>query len=1229
MAIINPGFEEGDSGWTKGTSWTIVQNSGFSRDGTWAAQWDGGNGASSEIINDVREPVTAGQSVTASMYGSTNGAGVTQGGVVVMLVWYNASGTRLGKTEGNIIRGGGTSLHQSTVTGTAPSGAVTVSVGANAYRNSNPRPYYVDTFTWNIVRDRTITLIQPTAGQEFSPEQQIPLRVEIGGTAPAITSVSYLVDGVEERVATAAPYGVNLAPLSIGAHTVQARLNLVDGTTVLSNVVNITVAAIPTPPTLREFSASNSYTYLIGENFINLGGAMPPTARVLGVEVIVDYTMEVLVRSKDLGIADPAEANYDIAFSVVNGGTVEAVLLNNTGTSYMQLGAPMSNTIAINRSDFTVTEDGTSEGKRWTTLSGGEGQVVVGAEDQRFGLLPEFGSTFIDYGVGIRFTPNLASVPVYADEGDACYRFNVQSFKVRVYFDAGSVEYYFASADKTQVLKGTLAAYYVYTGNFTTSDATGVLQLTADLEQMDGTQRWIGSDWTIHSSYPPTDSNQIGEVGEVEEGSALGMKYNGLPTQQQVRDNRSRYEFKTENFYGSAELNSFYGVHGLARAFSYNGDFFYKIYTQADAEKDQPRHVANHHGHLALGFYGGRVDISVTGEPYNFNGVDGASSWAFGDKVVGLLPLSGTILGVFGAKSVWGISGTTVDNFATQVISPNMGAVEYTITDMGFPVYANSYGIYTLNQTQQYGDYLGQPMSQDISPWLRPRLIRKLTSDKEVVCAFPVRSKNQYRLCFSDGYVTSMTLNGQQVPTFSFQKYFYTAEDVTTPEDLFSYEAIVPAAVSSELDEAGEERIHIASYEDAEIIPTPLDVIGEWAEGKVEISYNSSLQAIGFSSLFSFMQVGGEVPPGLTLSLNRELKQIVMTGVPTQAGNYSFSIRVFEPSGRSVVKTLPVLITVASVLVGMRHASNNTNQVLYQYVNGAWEILSSDKTEPWVSIGPLRSMANYLLGRTAGTPSTLRFMYNSLVGRTSYNASDWINIQRFDNDVYFYAASGVGVQVSRDRGLTAPIALGGNWGNYRLQSIARLPTGRWVAMHQSGSVRTALYSDEATPLTWISAGAVNPGEVTNQRRLLSSAPSRVFYISNITGANKVVSTTNGEQWQDQFLFDTSLNLTTVSAVEAWADGVCIHITTSGQVVYSLDGAITWAVGPTLALGGIASSWGGTLTRSGNRILFCGGNLATNMFYTDNFGVMWTALPAMPLEPSGQVGAPSCVFTNPD
>ena len=500
---------------------------------------------------------------------------------------------------------------------------------------------------------------------------------------------------------------------------------------------------------------------------------MPATALVTGVEVVVDYTLQTLTRAKDLDVEDPEGANPDVLFDITDGGTVETVLLSKDGENYTASGGVSTEAIDLIRSDFDIIEEGTSEGKKWVVLESTPASVTVGNDTELFGSSPIAVSDFLTRSIGLRFYPNLLSKPAYADSGDACIRFFINKLRVRVYFDAGSAEYYFASPDKTMIIKGNLVHSYVETGDFRTADASGTLQLTEDLEVMLGDQTWIGDDWTIHAAYPPTDANQIGTVDNRTADDGIGMAYNGLPTQQMIIDNRSRYEFITANFFADKDLDSIYGAHGLPRAFAYNGNFFYKIYTQPDPVKDSPRHVAYHHDHLALGYERGAIDISVVGEPYNFYGVEGASSWSIGDKVVGLLPLSGTILGCFGSKSIWGISGTTVDNFATQIITPNIGAIEYTIADMGFPVYANAYGIYTLAQSQAYGDYLGTPMSQDISPWLKPRLLRKYTSDREVVVAWPVRAKNQYRLAFSDGYIVSMTLNGgqQAAPTFSFQKY--------------------------------------------------------------------------------------------------------------------------------------------------------------------------------------------------------------------------------------------------------------------------------------------------------------------------------------------------------------------------------------------------------------------------------------------------------------------------
>lgn len=782
MSIESPNFnfELGDTQWTKGSGWAI--NTGEHKfDGSYRAKQTGGTVVSSEIINDNYFPVVAGVEITASCKVDQGLSDAGEAGAAVFLRWYDASQVLIDTDVGTYLDSG--EEHEwgtASVTATAPTGAAFVRLGADMFRNAGSDYLLVDAFEWDFEFDRAVILTSPDDGDVYVEGDTVQLRVTITGTEPDVETVTYYsdVDG-ELGVVSTSPYSYNIATLTLGVHDIRAEVALEGGGVLVSDESTITIQATPIVEDTREFKASNSYAYLVAKNFSNLGGSIPSTALVTGVELVVDYKMDVLIRAKDFDIeAEGSDPN--VLFDIVPNGVLEAVIMSEEDGDYTVQGSPITGSIELLRSDFDLSEEGTSEGKKWVVLEGGAETITIGGETALFGFTGIAMADFIERSVGLKFYPVLLAKPSYADSGDACIRFKIDKLRLRVYFDAGSAEYYFASADKTQCIKGVLVASYADTGDFRTSDAAGVLQLTPDLEIMDGTQTYIGGDWTIHAAYPPTDANQIGDVVEREAEDDVGMSYNGLPSASAIVENRSRYQFITANFFAVRELDSIYGAHGLPRAFAYNGDFFYKIHTQADEDKDQPRHVAYHHGHLALGFDDGRVDLSVIGQPYNYDGALGASEWSIGDKVTGLQPLSGTILGIFGSKSVWGLSGTTVDNFSTQVIAPNIGAIEYTVTDMGFPVYANAYGIYTLAQVQQYGDYMGTPMSQDVSPWLRPRLVRKYTSDKEVVVAWPVRSKNQYKLAFADGYILSMTLNaGQQsAPTFSFQQYtIYDEED--------------------------------------------------------------------------------------------------------------------------------------------------------------------------------------------------------------------------------------------------------------------------------------------------------------------------------------------------------------------------------------------------------------------------------------------------------------------
>jgi hypothetical protein len=821
VTIPNADFESGNVEWTLNSPWTIT-NAGSAFSGTWSAQFGTGFSGYAVFLSEDYIPIGPGQNLTASCMCQQGASSKGKLGLSLILYFYDENQNWIAGATGNVVNdGSGGAWAQSSVTTSTPPGTAFVRIGGAGNRIGENQPAWIDTFTWNLEYNRAITITTPVSGATYNQGAVVSFQSNISGTSPPIASVEYF-DGVTSiGSSTTAPYNVNVSNLATGVRSITAVATAVGGgTTFTSPAVIVNVSAVS--PTVREFKASNSYTYLVAENFSGLTANMPSTALVTGVELVVDYDLNALIRSKDIGVPDPTLANSQVAFDITNDGVLEAVLMQKNANSYTITGSGITQTVPLVRSDFSVVEEGTSDGKKWSVMENLGESATVGADDVLFGLTPIAASDFSTRSIGFRFYPVMGTKPAYADSGDACFRFLLNKLRLRVYFDAGSAEYYFASPDKTQVIKGTLVSSYVDSGDFRTGDAVGVLQLQPELEVMNGTQTYIGDDWTIHAAYPPTDANQIGDVDDRPAGDGVGMSYNGLPGQTEVLANRSRYTFITANFFGDKTLDSIYGAHGLERAFAYNGTDFYKIRTQPDGEKDKPRHVAAHHTHLALGYDDGRVDISVVGQPWNFNGAQGASSWATGDPVTGLLPLSGTILGVFGSKSISGISGTTVDNFATQIISPNIGAIEYTITDMGYPVYANAYGIYTLSQTQQYGDYLGSPMSQDISPWLRPRLVRKITSDKEVVVAWPVRHKNQYRLAFSDGYVLTMTMNGQQaVPTFSFQKY-YIQDAIADPVVNLDASSIVPVAVSSELDESGQERIHIANMPAPFVeVPTP------------------------------------------------------------------------------------------------------------------------------------------------------------------------------------------------------------------------------------------------------------------------------------------------------------------------------------------------------------------------------------------------------------------------
>jgi hypothetical protein len=367
--------------------------------------------------------------------------------------------------------------------------------------------------------------------------------------------------------------------------------------------------------------------------------------------------------------------------------------------------------------------------------------------------------------------------------------------------------YYFD--DGTGTVEVVLLDYFVLDGAFDTGDAVVVMQFGAPVLDSGTHEADIT---TVDDLY--SDAATTIKLGDV----TARMSLNTLPGLPSLKENASRYGFISANFYASEGLDAIYGVNGAGRAFVFKDGLFSYIYTQVDDDLDKPRHIENHALHLALGFEEGVVQLSVVGQPTNYSGLLGASEIGVGDRVTGLMALPGSTLGIFCEQSIWSLVGSTVDAFDKQVINPKSGCIEYTLVNCGLPVFCTTFGISTLETSANYGDFLGNKVSQKVSGWLLRRLRRGSTITMNragIACAVSIRAKNQYRLFFNDGSILTLTLREEGGPAFTFQRYFHGGSS----DETYS---LVPLASTSQVDTEGKERIFISHYNEDSPVSTPV-----------------------------------------------------------------------------------------------------------------------------------------------------------------------------------------------------------------------------------------------------------------------------------------------------------------------------------------------------------------------------------------------------------------------
>lgn len=117
QALTNPGFESGDSGWTKGTGWTISSGSAYA--GSWKAARSNTAGTSLLKNNNI-VPVAPGQSLTVSVALRTVGSGAE---ARVGVRWLTSGDVEIQIDYGTLQDTSSTEWKTNTVTASAPATA--------------------------------------------------------------------------------------------------------------------------------------------------------------------------------------------------------------------------------------------------------------------------------------------------------------------------------------------------------------------------------------------------------------------------------------------------------------------------------------------------------------------------------------------------------------------------------------------------------------------------------------------------------------------------------------------------------------------------------------------------------------------------------------------------------------------------------------------------------------------------------------------------------------------------------------------------------------------------------------------------------------------------------------------------------------------------------------------------------------------------------------------------
>lgn len=217
-----------------------------------------------------------------------------------------------------------------------------------------------------------------------------------------------------------------------------------------------------------------------------------------------------------------------------------------------------------------------------------------------------------------------------------------------------------------------------------------------------------------------------------------------------------RFQFDNNNFSGTLATYRMYGCDGVNFAFEFDGTRLVPIRT--GITPDAPKYLAVWKNMLVVAV-ASSVQVSSIGNPYAWTAITGAAELALGDICTGLLPQIGNAdngaIAIFTLHKTYILYGTSTADFQLVLQSPDAGSQPYTSQNIGYAYYLDTKGVVQINSTQAFGNFEMATITRVIQP-----LIDSKRGMATASCI--VRSKNQYRIFFSDGTGIALYMVQQQ-----------------------------------------------------------------------------------------------------------------------------------------------------------------------------------------------------------------------------------------------------------------------------------------------------------------------------------------------------------------------------------------------------------------------------------------------------------------------------------